>query len=288
MKIAVSTEMEYMSNPQAQRVLCNMDYIEYVKFAGYSPYVVCEGMGPIAVAAEMDGLLLTGGKDINPIIAGVDLEWNGARKCNLTRDLFERDLMNAFIAAKKPVFGICRGFQIIVLMLCGDKFQMQQDINKHKNVTLMHQQGEVDIPGDNPVHIIETRGIMKKLCGEFFPVNSFHHQGFFMDGGKTYDEAWIRQSEDVLWWARSRETAKILESFGMEYQGVKVGGVQYHPERMMTRKDKEKHLALFQYTMGTLECEFTPEIPPLPPYVKKNLGLPETPRSWPGGTMEST
>jgi gamma-glutamyl-gamma-aminobutyrate hydrolase PuuD len=235
----------------------------------------------------MDGLLLTGGKDINPIIMGIDLEWNGARKCNLTRDLFERDLMNAFLAQNKPVFGICRGFQLITALIAPKEagFSMQQDINKHKDVTLMHQQGEVDIPGDNPVHIIETRGVMKHLCGEFFPVNSFHHQGFFMNTGKTMDEAWIRQSEDVLWWARSRETAKILEAFGMLKNEVKIGGVQYHPERMMTRANREKHLALFQYTMGTLEFDFVPEIPPLPTY-RTHSHTPSTqstPRTWPGG-----
>lgn len=266
MKIAVTTEMEYMSNPQAQRVLCNKDYVEYVKYAGYSPYVVCEGMDVEEVASQMDGLLLTGGKDINPILVGKDLEWNGATKCNLTRDLFEKDLYDAFLNKGKPIFGICRGFQLVVLFVASERFALEQDVNKHKAVTLMHQQGEVDIPGDNPVHIIECRGIMQKLCGEQLQVNSFHHQGFFASG-KTYDGAWLRQNEDIFCWARSREQAYILEAFGINIHNqngdeVRVCGVQYHPERMMRREQgRDKHLALFQYTMGTLECEYIPETP---------------------------
>ena len=261
MRIAISTEMDYMSNPQSQRSICNSDYIEFVLAGGYSPYVVCVGMDVEAIAEDMDGLLLSGGKDLNPTLWGGDLEWNGAKKCNIVRDCFERELYDAFIKNGKPVFGICRGFQLIVILSSGDKFSLEQDINKLKDIKLMHQQGDIEITGDNPVHTIECRGVMKELIGDNLAVNSFHHQGFMMMNN-THDAAWIRQSEQILWWARSREPAFLLEAFGRKVCSLNgvvtiVGGVQYHPERMLRRDvDREKHLALFKYTMNNVVTDY--------------------------------
>jgi len=263
MKIAVSCEMDYMANAQMKRSICNADYVDFVKLSGYSPYIVCEGMDIKSIANDMDGLLLTGGKDLSPLIYGQDLGWNGARKCNLIRDLYERDLYEAFLAESKPIFGICRGFQLIGVLVSNElKKAFEQDINRLKTVHQNHQQGEVDISGDNPTHVIECRGVLKTLVdSEILTVNSFHHQGFDMEHD-TDAHSWIRQCEDIFAWARSRDKAKILEAFGIIIDGVKVAGVQYHPERMMRReKDRNKHMALFQYTMGTLECEWEPIIP---------------------------
>lgn len=269
LKIAISCEMEYMGKPQMERSFCNMDYVNYVREAGYSPFIVCVGMDVDEIADSMDGLLLSGGKDVSPLLYGEDLGWNGAKKCNIVRDVFERDLYRAFIQRGKPVFGICRGFQLLTIFTAGKHLTMDQDINKLKTVTQMHQQSEVEIAGDNPVHVIECRGVLEKLVGKQLQVNSFHHQGFVMNN-KTTGGAWIRQCEEVFCWARSRETAFILEAFGIfvtndDGDEIKVAGVQYHPERMMRREqDKEKHLKLFQYTMGTLECEWAPSPPTMP------------------------
>jgi len=264
MRIAVSCEMEFMGNPQKCRSICNQDYVDFVKYAGYKPYIVCEGMDVEAIADDMDGLLLSGGKDISPILYGRDLKWRGAEKCNLTRDLFEQALYKAFIALEKPVFGICRGFQLIALW-SNDKLKnnFKQDINQLQAVTQLHQQQSAEITGDNPVHIIECRGVLEKLVGPQLPVNSFHHQGFVMSSA-TFAEAWIRQCEEIFCWARSRESAKVLEAFGIFTNQTKVAGVQYHPERMLRgKRQRKKHVALFQYTMGTLECDWAPSPPTL-------------------------
>lgn len=265
MKIAISCEMDFMSNAQMRRSICNQDYVDFVKLSGYKPYIVCEGMDVAAIAGDMDGLLLSGGKDLSPLLFGEDLEWNGARKCNLVRDLFERDLYNAFLAQEKPIFGICRGFQLIGVLSNTELIQyFEQDVNKLKSVTQMHQQGEVDIAGENPVHIMECRGILEKLCGKELPINSFHHQGFVLSNSTNdITNGWIHQCEEIFGWGRSRESARILEAFGIKVNGVKVAGVQYHPERMLRReKDRSKHIAFFQYTMGTLDCEPDPEPEP--------------------------
>jgi putative glutamine amidotransferase len=61
-------------------------------------------------AAWLDGLMLHGGVDMSPTSYGeeaLDPLWAGDR----SRDLYEMELVRAFVAAGKPVFGICRGLQ---------------------------------------------------------------------------------------------------------------------------------------------------------------------------------
>ncbi len=263
MRIAISCEMDYLGNPQMMRSICNQDYIEYVKLAGYCPYIICVGMDVEDIAKDMDGLLLSGGKDISPLMYGQDLAWNGAKKCNLMRDRFEKQLYDAFLARRKPIFGICRGFQLITLFAAPKDItkRFNQNINAEKTVTQMHQQGEVDITGENATHTMLCRSTLRELVGEILPINSFHHQGFVLgDSTRKAENADINQNEKIFAWGRSLETAKILEAFGIIVNGTKVAGVQYHPERMMRAapRDRAKHLALFKYTMGTLESDWEP------------------------------
>ncbi len=282
MKIAVSTEMDYLGNPQRTRILVNQDYVQYVLAAGYSPFIVGVGMDVDAIADSMDGLLLTGGKDLHPLIYGQDVRrYAGADKCNLIRDTFEMNLYHAFIARGKPIFGICRGFQLIVILAAEDNIRMEQDINAHKKVNRQHNQAAVEIQGDNPVHGITTRGVLREMVGEDMLVNSFHHQGFIMEG-ETMPQGFVHQDERVFAWARSNEKALVLEAFGMMVyndsgQGARVAGVQWHPERMMRGdENQENHLALFQYTMGTRECDWKWAPPVQRPHI--HTPAPQTPQ----------
>ena len=63
-------------------------------------------------AQALDGLVLQGGNDVAPETYGetpLSPEWHGDR----VRDRYEIDLVEAFVAAGKPVFGICRGLQLL-------------------------------------------------------------------------------------------------------------------------------------------------------------------------------
>ena len=261
MRIAVSCEMNFAQQPQKYRALCNMDYIEFVNKAGAHPFLVVSGMDAGAIADSMDGLLLTGGKDINPLIYNDDLKYNGATSCNIVRDLFERDLYNAFASRGKPIFGICRGFQLIGVLQRNENLRLVQDIHQYKDVSLEHNQGSKEICGTNPVHTMMCRGAMKYLMGDKVPINSFHHQGFFMVG-KVHRYGWLRNSEEVIGWSRSNDKAKVLEGILLKLEADNnegyhlVGGVQYHPERMVrSQYGLEVHLKPFQFVMGMLEEE---------------------------------
>src|SRR5690606_15485987 len=71
--------------------------------------------GNLSVAdyvSELDGLVLQGGADVSPVTYGevpMQESWQGDR----VRDLYELELLRAFVAQKKPVLGICRGLQLI-------------------------------------------------------------------------------------------------------------------------------------------------------------------------------
>ncbi len=259
-RIAVTCEMEYMGKPQMTRAMCNMDYVNFVVAAGASPFIVCPEMDVEAIADSMDGLLLSGGKDINPLLYGEDLDYQGATNCNIVRDVFEKQLYYAFLRRAKPIFGICRGFQLIGIF---NGFTLLQEINKYKDVTIAHSQGGKEITGDNPVHKMTNRGILRQLMGKVIPINSFHHQGFMMKG-KTRKGDWIREDDSVLGWSRSNEEAKMLEAIMLTLpshedgpNNTLVGGVQYHPERMLRSGIRiEEHLAPFQYVMGLLDDDW--------------------------------
>ena len=73
-------------------------------------------------AAALDGLVLQGGNDVAPECYGeqpLDPAWAG----DAVRDRYEIELIDAFVQAGKPVFGICRGLQLINVMFGGTLWQ---------------------------------------------------------------------------------------------------------------------------------------------------------------------
>jgi len=116
-------------------------------------------------AKELDGLVLQGGADISPRAYGEEPlkpEWEG----DPMRDRYEIELVREFMAAKKPVLGICRGAQMINVALGGS---LHQDIPAHRSDDYDQHAHEVRLePGSG----------LAKLYGETGPrrVVSIHHQ----------------------------------------------------------------------------------------------------------------
>ena len=67
------------------------------------------------VSTDYDGLLLCGGEDVDP--SYFHQENRGSRDMDLRRDQAEFPLVAAWLAAEKPIFGICRGHQVLNLSL---------------------------------------------------------------------------------------------------------------------------------------------------------------------------
>lgn len=156
--------------------------------------------------AACDGLLLAGGCDVEPSRYGQ--EKNGARACDPERDECEKELIRLFAEAGKPIFGICRGIQILNVCCGGTLIQDLPPMPEH------------NVPGKTIYHgvVSEPGSLMEALYGNEFPVNSFHH------------EAVCRAADGFIVTLRSAEDG-VVEA--MEHVSRPWFAVQFHPERMI-------------------------------------------------------
>jgi len=177
------------------------------------------GAGGIAVAKYMpqidddyDGLVLCGGNDMDPAFFGEKID--GSVDIEHERDALEFALLKAFLAADKPVLGICRGCQVINVYFGGTLYQDLPNADEHKSGT------EQDIV--HPVRA-EKGSIAEKLYGPEFLVNSVHHQAI-KQLGKGLKATMLSDG--------------IIE--GIEHESLPVFAVQWHPERLCTA-DRPDH-----------------------------------------------
>ena len=118
-------------------------------------------------ALTCDGLLLPGGGDMDPKFYGQE-RIPACGEPNLLRDAAEPLLLRAFLAADKPVLGICRGIQVMNAVLGGDLYQ---DIKPFEH-----------LPHNNhwaKVHTVTVRRgtLLSRILGQdTVLVNSQHHQ----------------------------------------------------------------------------------------------------------------
>jgi putative glutamine amidotransferase len=154
-------------------------YTRAVAHAGGLPVIIPLGLPEaqlIRLAQRLDGVLFTGGGDIDParyghaahpLVDDVDAE----------RDRTEFVLLDHLLKQQTPILGICRGFQVINTGLGGTLFE---DILDQKPGALRHQYYP-NYPRDLTPHTVEvTPGSrLAEILGQGgpLPVNSLHHQG---------------------------------------------------------------------------------------------------------------
>jgi putative glutamine amidotransferase len=151
---------------------------------------------------KMDALLLTGGADIarqylhQPVPDPTVLE-----KPNLLRDKWEFAAVEIALDRSLPIFGICKGMQLLNVALGGT---LRLDISGHN----LPEQRE---------HDIQPLRNDRSAAHRFPQVNSSHHQAIDRPGDNCMVEAWCA-TDDVI------EQMRLTDrSFGL--------AVQYHPER---------------------------------------------------------
>ncbi len=125
-------------------------------------------------AAALDGLVLQGGNDVAPQHYGEEPlhpDWCGDR----VRDVYEMELVRAFVGAGKPVFGICRGLQLLNVAFGGT---LLQDIATQRPEATGHRE-----PGRYEQHHHAVEFVPGTRLASLFPgvrraiTNSIHHQG---------------------------------------------------------------------------------------------------------------
>ncbi len=131
------------------------------------------GVGLDDYAQWLDGLVLHGGADIWPGSYGEQAlrpEWQGDR----LRDEYDIALVRAFVAAGKPVFGICRGLQLINVAHGGTLYQ---DIVTQKPGARVHRDAEAYDLHFHDVEIVPGTHLARLLGERRHRTNSVHHQG---------------------------------------------------------------------------------------------------------------
>jgi putative glutamine amidotransferase len=93
-------------------VLLPANYAEQVAAAGGIPVLLPPLPGIATTVDRIDGLLLTGGGDIDPGTYGAEPH-PATSRVSTPRDAAELELLDAAVAAGKPVLGVCRGMQLI-------------------------------------------------------------------------------------------------------------------------------------------------------------------------------
>lgn len=185
---------------------------------------------------EYDGLLLPGGGDVDPKLFGQLLipeteirqysEWEqqlirmGQEKLTPELDRIQLAILKAFCQYRKPVFGICKGMQLINIAFGGDML-------RHLPTAVHHAYREKDQmhPARN-----EVNSFLYEVYGSDMLVNSAHHQGVGIPGrGIRY----VQYAPDG-----------VVE--GLQHEFLPVYGVQWHPERL--ERDIKKLKKLFKIT----------------------------------------
>jgi putative glutamine amidotransferase len=140
--------------PLGKFVRADLDYVEGVAGAGGVPVVLPptgdEGAAE-AVIQSLDGLLLSGGSDLDPGYYGEE----PVPELGITlpeRDAFEMTLVRLALRRRMPVFGICRGMQVLNVALGGTLYQdlpsqWEWDVLKHRQ----------DTPKWQPTHEVRVR-----------------------------------------------------------------------------------------------------------------------------------
>jgi len=151
------------------------DYLESIRRAGGEPTVLELTATPSLEG--LDGVMLTGGGDIAPSYYH-ETPHPKANPPDATRDAFELELAKLALDNDVPMFGVCRGLQVLNVAAGGT---LIQDIPSEVNQALGH---EVNSPLNAIAHEVWiTRGsslantMQEQLVdGEVLQVNSRHHQ----------------------------------------------------------------------------------------------------------------
>ena len=81
-------------------------------------------------AVEYDGLILCGGNDIDPAYYGEEI--NGSVDIDAARDAAEIAVAKQFLQAEKPIFGVCRGMQLLNVLMGGTLVKHLPTVDAHR------------------------------------------------------------------------------------------------------------------------------------------------------------
>lgn len=210
---------------RSSRIWMRSEYLQAVEEAGGVPVVLPPTDKRPTVEAlldRLDGLLLTGGQDVDPAIYGQKKSSLCGEIC-AERDALERLVIEGAESRDKPLLGICRGIQILNASLGGTLYQ---DLpTEHPGV-----EHDMQPPYDRAIHrvfVLEGTSLADIAGAGSIDVNSYHHQAI-------------------------RDLAPSLEVSAMSKDGIVEAvwmpgkkffqAVQWHPETLYRKEEKCRRL----------------------------------------------
>lgn len=202
-------------------------YYESVLQAGGIPMVLPPYDDATALCQtldKVDGILLSGGGDINPLLLDEE-PIPGLHGICPQRDEMELLLVREAYNRQIPILGICRGIQVLVAALGGTLYQ---DLNtQYSEAPLVKHDQDLDRAYASHSVRLEAESTLSRIFPEAaektLPVNSFHHQAVRTPGPLLRIAA--KATDGVIEAVESNEFKSII-------------GVQWHPECFITRGDR--------------------------------------------------
>lgn len=213
------------------RYALSRTYVDAVRAAGGIPVIIPESDIDLPSLFErLDGLLLSGGGDIDPALFGDENVHAKTYGINDERDQFEIAAWRYAAEHDVPILCICRGIQVMSVAQGGSLIQHLPDQVPNAITHRQHEIGKTRDETSHDVTIVNGDHPLRRIAGQdSLVVNSFHHQAVLSPG------------DDLRVVARAADG--VIE--GLWHPGMNFGlGVQWHPE--MLAAEHASHAALFE------------------------------------------
>ncbi len=222
----IGLSCSYEKNEEFDRIFLNHDYLNAVRHVGGVPLIL-----PTEAPKEelqyllslCDGLLLSGGNDINPALYGQEPQ--SVLTLAGCRDQGEIDILDAATQRKLPILGICRGIQLLNVYFGGTLIQdiptfLPESAIRHSMEAPYHRVCHtVNVLPDTPLAALTGKSVIS--------VNSHHHQAV---GRVASCLAPMAYAEDGIPEALYKPDERFL------------WGVQWHPERIWDIEDSSAQI----------------------------------------------
>lgn len=213
--VAVTTTIAPGGSRGLPQVRLNASYLAAIQGAGASPLLVSPAHDRASLRAlieRADGLVLTGGDDIDPARYGAEPHPRSGVP-NQARDRMEFAVLHAALERGTPVLAVCRGMQLLNVALGGT---LVQDLPSERPGPLIHEQTAPIAHRWHAARVEEGSALHEVFGASELFINSFHHQGVDRLAPGLRATVW---AEDGL--------VEGVEATEHPW----VYGVQWHPER---------------------------------------------------------
>jgi putative glutamine amidotransferase len=228
--VTMSTTPDGPSGTTPPRAWLNNAYLRAVQQAGGVPILLPPHLDDRALDAlwsRLDGLLLTGGGDVDPARFTTDARHPTVDLVSEARDRLEIAVTERALHDQRPLLAICRGIQVLNVALGGS---LHQDIAAETASGIAHSQTAPRHQATHPVKVMGEGTRLGETLGALeIEVNSFHHQAIKRLGRGLREVAWA--PDGVI-----EGVELIPDAHGF------VVGVQWHPEELIAHDEAARNL----------------------------------------------